>query len=96
MQAVMIRCQGLFKCMAACQVLPWPHCRGTSNTITHATLCEAAKPPKPTPNSFHLVLLLLKGSQTFWRPLEDGQNFRPVDKAGKRFDRPGGGTGAGV
>ena len=57
--------------MAACQVLPWPDCRGPSNTITHATPCEAAKPPKSTPYSFHLVFLLLKGSQTFlqapWR-----------------------------
>ena len=47
MQAIMIRCQGLFKCMAACEVLPWPDCRGPSNTTTHPTPFETAKPPKP-------------------------------------------------
>ena len=49
MQAVMIRCQRSCKCMAACEVLPWPDCGWPSNTITHPTPSEAAKPPKPTP-----------------------------------------------
>ena len=49
MQSVMIRCQRSFKCMAACEVLPWPDCGWPSNTITHPTPFAAAKPPKPPP-----------------------------------------------
>ena len=44
MQAIMIRCQGLFN---ACELLPWPDCRGPSNTTTHPTPFETAKPSKP-------------------------------------------------
>ena len=46
-QDVMSRCQRSFKCMAACEVLPWPDCRRPSVTITHPTPSEAAKPEEP-------------------------------------------------
>ena len=41
--------QGNVECIAACEVLPWPNCRRPSNTFTHPTPFEAAKPPRPTP-----------------------------------------------
>ena len=40
--------QGNIQCIAACEVLPWPDRRRPSNTFTHPTPSEAAKPPKPT------------------------------------------------
>ena len=49
----MIRCQGLFKCMAACEVLPWHDCRGTSNTMTNPR--HVRRPSHPN------LLLFFKG-----------------------------------
>ena len=47
MEAVMIRFEPPFQCMAACEVLPWPDCGWPSNTFAHATPSEAANPSKP-------------------------------------------------
>ena len=48
MQAVMIRFERPYKCMAAFEVLPGPECGWPANTFTHPTPSEAAKPPKPS------------------------------------------------
>ena len=67
----MHKLQGNVECIVACEVLPWPDCRRPSDTFTHPTPSEAAKPPEPVPfrvwminNTIDLsfcVFLLLKG-----------------------------------
>ena len=58
--------------MAACEVLPWPECRRPSNTITHPTPSEAAKPSKPSPfrvqdlNSVRSILVNNNTSSLFY------------------------------
>ena len=41
-QAVMKRFTRLFKCLAACEVLPWPVCGWPSNTFKHPKPSEAS------------------------------------------------------
>ena len=38
--------QGYIECIPACEVPEWPDCGRASNTFTHPTLYQVAKPPK--------------------------------------------------
>ena len=73
--------------MAACEVLPWPDCRGPSNTITHPTPYWGLDLKSVKCSSFGVFIVegisnLLSG------PLNNGQRFSPEALARRVAGKP--------